>query len=45
MDRDTLKLGFTGSEEEAGRDIRRSINNNNISEASLNNNNYGANGL
>ena len=45
MDRDTLKLGFTGSEEEAGRDIRRSINNNNISEASLKNNNYGAKGL
>lgn len=45
MDRDTLKLGFTGSEEEPARDIRKNLNNNNITEASLKNNNYGANGI
>ena len=45
MDSDTLKLGFTGSKEEPARDIRKNLNNNNITEASLKNNNYGANGI
>ena len=42
MDKDTMKLGFTLSDEEQGRDIRKSFNNN-ISEASLKNNNGAVN--
>lgn len=45
INRDTLKLGFTGSEEEVTRDIRKNLNNNNNTEASLKNNNYGADGI
>lgn len=42
MDKDATRLGFQVSDEEPGRDIRKSFNNN-ICESSLKNNNGAVN--